>query len=126
IEISANGVEGFFKPCSQIDSGLSRQYQGTGLGLAMIKLLAELHGGTLAVESAGAKGSPLNGWLPLRAKDEVERASEVLIAAPQVVQPGDRVALVVEDDCKSAELIRVPLETGGFKVLHAETAEGAS
>src|SRR6185437_779584 len=125
IGISPQGLETLFKPFSQIDSGLSRQYQGTGLGLAMIKLLAELHGGTLAVESAVAKGSRFTVWLPLRAKDEVERATEVLIAAPQVVQPGDRVALVVEDDCKSADLIRVHLETEGFKVLHAETAEEA-
>jgi CheY-like chemotaxis protein len=81
----------------------------------------------LAVESAGGEGSRFTVWRPLRAKDEVERAIEVLIAAPpaQVVLPGDRVALVVEDDCKSADLIRVHLEAEGFKVVHAETAEEA-
>src|SRR5205823_4441353 len=52
IGISRDGLEALFKPFSQIDSGLSRKYEGTGLGLAMIKLLAELHGGTLAAESA--------------------------------------------------------------------------
>ena len=36
-----------------------------------------------------------------------------------------RTALVVEDDFKSAELIRVQLEAEGFKVLHAATAEAA-
>src|SRR3954463_7308842 len=39
IGVSPNGLEALFKPFSQIDSGLSRKYQGTGLGLAMIKLL---------------------------------------------------------------------------------------
>ena len=125
IGISPQGLETLFKPFSQVDSSLSRQYQGTGLGLAMIKLLAELHGGTLAVESAVGEGSRFTVWLPLRAKDEVERATEVLIAPPQVVLPGDRVALVVEDDCKSADLIRVHLEAEGFTVVHAETAEEA-
>ena len=39
--------------------------------------------------------------------------------------PGERTALVVEDDFKSADLIRVQLEAEGFKVLHAATAEAA-
>src|SRR5437868_11184900 len=42
IGIAPNGMETLFKPFSQIDSGLARKYQGTGLGLAMIKLLSEL------------------------------------------------------------------------------------
>ncbi|HEX7466314.1 MAG TPA: PAS domain S-box protein, partial [Usitatibacter sp.] len=50
IGISAEGMEQLFKPFSQIDSGLARKFEGTGLGLAMVKLLAELHGGSVAVE----------------------------------------------------------------------------
>jgi CheY-like chemotaxis protein len=91
----------------------------------MIKLLAELHGGTLAVESVVGEGSRFTVWLPLRAKDEDEGATEVAVATPNVVVPGDRVALVVEDDAKSAALIRVHLEAEGFKVLRAATAEEA-
>ena len=45
IGISPEGLQQLFKPFSQIDSGLARKYEGTGLGLAMVKLLAELHGG---------------------------------------------------------------------------------
>src|SRR6185295_13239079 len=52
IGISPEGLEHLFRPFSQIDSGLSRKFEGTGLGLAMVKLLADLHGGTVAVESA--------------------------------------------------------------------------
>src|SRR5947209_16999373 len=70
IGISPDGLEALFKPFSQIDSGLSRKYEGTGLGLAMIKLLAELHGGTLAVESAVGEGSRFTVWLPLRGQEE--------------------------------------------------------
>jgi PAS domain S-box-containing protein len=125
IGISPDGLEALFKPFSQIDSGLSRKFEGTGLGLAMIKLLAELHGGTLSVESAVGEGSRFTVWLPLRAKDETEQAVKALSAPPIEVVPGDRIALVVEDDLKSADLIRVHLEAEGFKVLHAETAETA-
>ncbi len=70
IGISARGWTQLFKPFSQIDSGLARKFEGTGLGLAMVKLLAELHGGTVAVESAVGEGSCFTVWLPLRASEE--------------------------------------------------------
>src|SRR3954462_6488957 len=66
IGISAEGLEALFKPFSQIDSGLSRKFEGTGLGLAMIQLRAELHGGTLGVESVVGTGSRFTVWRPLR------------------------------------------------------------
>ncbi|MBA2688820.1 MAG: PAS domain S-box protein, partial [Gemmatimonadaceae bacterium] len=49
IGMAPEGLEQLFKPFSQIDSGLARKFEGTGLGLVMVKLLAELHGGTVAV-----------------------------------------------------------------------------
>jgi PAS domain S-box-containing protein len=127
IGISPEGLERLFKPFSQIDSGLARKFEGTGLGLAMIKLLAELHGGTVAVESAVGEGCCFNVWIPLRAAEEVVRASvKVVPAIPRIESlPGDRTALVVEDDFKAADLIRVQLEAEGFKVLHAASAEDA-
>jgi CheY-like chemotaxis protein len=92
----------------------------------MVKLLAELHGGAVAVESAVGQGSCFTVWLPLRAS-----AADAGIAdpapAPRAVEvmAGARTALVVEDDDKSAELIRVQLETEGFTVLRAVSAEAA-
>ena len=125
IGITPAGMEALFKPFSQIDSGLSRKYQGTGLGLAMIKLLSELHGGTLAVESEVGKGSRFTVWLPLRADDAKALDDKITVTAAVDVAPGDRVALIIEDDFKSADLIRVQLEAEGFKILHAPTAEEA-
>jgi PAS domain S-box-containing protein len=124
IGISADGLQGLFTPFSQIDSGLSRRFEGTGLGLAMIKLLAELHGGTLAVESAVGEGSRFTVWLPLRTREDVERAAGSVTPATEPL-PGERVALVIEDDFKSADLIRMQLEAEGFTVLHAASAEAA-
>jgi len=69
IGISREGLERLFQPFSQIDSGLARKFGGAGLGLAMVKRLAELHGGTVAVESAVGEGSCFTVWLPLRAPD---------------------------------------------------------
>ena len=76
------GLEHLFKPFSQIDSGLARKFEGTGLGLAMVKLLAELHGGTVAVESAVGEGSCFTVWLPLRDGATTARPSR---AAPAPV-----------------------------------------
>src|SRR5207244_1388925 len=126
IGISADALQHLFKPFSQIDSGLARKYEGTGLGLAMVKLLAELHGGTVAVESEAGKGSCFTVWLPFRASEEGVLTSVKMPAAPFIdARPDVRTALVVEGDLKSAHLIRVQLEAEGFQVLHAENAEVA-
>ncbi|MBK7586124.1 MAG: PAS domain S-box protein [Myxococcales bacterium] len=126
IGISPEGLEHLFKPFSQIDSSLARKFEGTGLGLAMVKLLAELHGGALAVESAVGEGACFTVWLPLRTSGEEALTTA---KAPAVVRDqelaGTRTALVVEDDFKSAELIRVQLEAEGFRVLCAPSAESA-
>ena len=126
IGISPEGLQQLFKPFSQIDSGLARKYEGTGLGLAMVKLLAELHGGAVAVDSAVGRGSRFSVWLPFRAAEEGVLTSVRVPAAPFIeARPGVRTALVVENDLKSADLIRVQLEAEGFEVVHAASAEAA-
>jgi PAS domain S-box-containing protein len=126
IGMSPEGLQRLFEPFSQIDVGLARKFEGTGLGLAMVKRLAELHGGTVAVESTEGKGSCFTVWLPLRALDAgmltPARASTLAHIAAVA---GARTALVVEDDLKSADLIRLHLEADGFTVLHAASAEAA-
>jgi signal transduction histidine kinase len=52
------------EPFGQIDSKISRKYEGTGLGLPLAKRLVELHGGTLAVESALGVGTTVTIVLP--------------------------------------------------------------
>jgi PAS domain S-box-containing protein len=123
IGISPDGLERLFTPFSQIDSGLARRFEGTGLGLAMVKLLAELHGGTVTVESAVGQGSRFTVWLPLRSpKAAPAPPMPTPVAAMDAVMIAP-MALVVDDDYKSAELIRVLLEAEGFAVIHAASAE---
>lgn len=52
------------QPFGQVDAGLARKYTGTGLGLPLAKSLAELHGGTLTVESSLGKGTVVFVRLP--------------------------------------------------------------
>jgi PAS domain S-box-containing protein len=124
--IPPDGLDLLFKPFSQIDSGLARKFEGTGLGLAMVKLLADLHGGSVAVESEVGKGSRFTVWIPFRPAEGMVLTPTKPVPAVMVSPvPGSLTALVVEDDFKSADLIRVQLEAEGFVVLHAATAETA-
>jgi signal transduction histidine kinase len=52
------------EPFGQIDSTISRKYEGTGLGLPLAKDLAELHGGTLTIESQVNVGTTVTIALP--------------------------------------------------------------
>jgi signal transduction histidine kinase/CheY-like chemotaxis protein len=126
IGISPEGLEHLFNPFSQIDSGLARKYEGTGLGLVLLKNLAELHGGSVAIESAVGEGSRFTAWLPLRRPKAARRTpARVPVFNRMATSVGVRTALVVEDDFKSADLVRVQLEAEGFEVLHAASAEAA-
>ncbi len=124
IGIAPEGFDQLFKPFSQIDAGLARKFEGTGLGLVMVKLLVELHGGTLSVESAVGQGSSFTVWLPFRSMaDEVKSPGRTPMTPGETAPEGKRTALIVEDDLKSAELLRVQLVAQGFTVVHAISAE---
>jgi GAF domain-containing protein/ActR/RegA family two-component response regulator len=56
IGISQEDMPRLFQPFVQLDSSLSRHYAGTGLGLVLVKRMVTMHGGEVAVESAGIPG----------------------------------------------------------------------
>jgi signal transduction histidine kinase len=72
IGVSSTDQARLFEPFTQIDSTLARRYQGTGLGLAMVKRLAELHGGSVELRSAPGEGSTFTVWLPWRTEAAAE------------------------------------------------------
>ncbi|WP_407356720.1 PAS domain S-box protein [Methanolobus sp. WCC5] len=65
IGISPEDQKKLFKPFSQIDASISRKYEGTGLGLALVKELVELHGGKIWVQSEPGRGSKFTFELPV-------------------------------------------------------------
>ncbi|XHX75957.1 MAG: PAS domain S-box protein [Stenomitos frigidus ULC029] len=64
IGITAEQLPQLFIPFSQLDSQLNRQYAGTGLGLALSRNLARLHGGDITVASVPGEGSRFTLYLP--------------------------------------------------------------
>lgn len=65
IGIAVADLSQLFQPFIQIDRSLNRQYEGTGLGLALVKQIVELHGGEVRVQSTLGEGSCFAFKLPL-------------------------------------------------------------
>ncbi len=81
IGMTAEDIATALVPFAQVDQSLSRRYGGTGLGLPLTKRLVELHGGTLAIDSAPGRGTTITVHLP---------AGRVLAGAepPSLAEPG--------------------------------------
>jgi CheY-like chemotaxis protein len=104
IGIRAEDLSRLFQPFVQLDSSLSRQYSGTGLGLSLVHRLAEMHGGSVQVESMPGQGSRFTIVLPWEMLDPValapRRRMTDNLPSPTFkspLQPGPRV-LAVDDN----------------------------
>jgi len=114
-----------FKPFVQLDSRLSRRYDGTGLGLALAYGMAELHGGTIAIESTLGEGSRFRVSLPwdpeaqnaARIPSEEESPGETGAQAPLPFRP---LVLLVEDNKNNLEMLATYLRIRDCDVMTAE------
>jgi PAS domain S-box-containing protein len=120
-----------FKPFVQVDSSLARRYQGTGLGLALVAHLAELHGGSVSVESTPYVGSRFTVTLPWEKADApfsfLEENLEVVSNKEHNDQkPGDRYQLLIaEDNLTNYNAIAEYLSSKGYQVYRAENGSEA-
>ncbi|MCX6031060.1 MAG: GAF domain-containing protein [Chloroflexi bacterium] len=133
IGIAAEHQPLLFQPFSQVDDDLARRYQGSGLGLALVKQLIELHGGWVAVESAPGRGSRFHVWLPAKRPPPTATpthhstldASRSTLDAPRSEVSSARRVLIVDDNAQVAQLVQDILENEGYAVVLAESgAEG--
>jgi signal transduction histidine kinase len=122
-----------FERFRQVDSSTTRKYGGLGLGLAIVRHLVELHGGSVSAESAGlGHGATFTVELPTRALDgEAPEATGTGASAgasdpsnAPTLLSGVRI-LVIDDDEDSRLLLQTALERVGAWVRAADSAANA-
>ena len=114
----------------QSDSSSSRTHGGLGLGLAIVRQLVELHGGTVSAESPGeGEGSTFKVRLPVRSvrQEPDDRANSVVkipdeVSTKPVPSLDGMNVLVVDDDWDSRELVTVVLKASGAEVVSVTSA----
>ncbi|HSM13406.1 MAG TPA: response regulator, partial [Thermoanaerobaculia bacterium] len=121
-----------FEEFRQVDGGTTRNMGGTGLGLALVKRFAEMHGGVVTVESELGRGSTFRVFLPLDASllSGPRRLGEPLsfsfaIGAVQDALGSGRRILVAEDDDEFVRVFAADLEAAGYVVERARTGDEA-
>jgi signal transduction histidine kinase/CheY-like chemotaxis protein len=134
IGISPDFLPHIFERFRQADSGTTREHGGLGLGLAIVRHLVELHGGTIHAASGGRDaGSTFRVRLPLMSVHQdttVERRAQ---SATADAAPMDRelpdltglFVLTVDDDADARALVCETLETRGARVDAVDSAEDA-
>ena len=105
IGIAQEDFAQLFRPFTQLDGRLARQYSGTGLGLSLVRRMAELHGGSVTLDSSVGEGSRFTLSLPWNSNMSARRAESVLLQSldiPTVQRHAHRdrplVVLMVDDN----------------------------
>jgi len=125
IGIAQQNIERLFKEFQQVDSQVNRKQQGTGLGLALTRSFAILHGGDVRVQSELGKGSQFTIDLPVEARGPFRLPSE---PSRSEKADGDSVrplVIVVEDDPGAAELLSRQIGRAGFRTEIARSGAEA-
>jgi PAS domain S-box-containing protein len=131
VGIAPEDLKQLFQPFVQVDSRLNRQFEGTGLGLALVQKLTDLHGGSIQVESEIGKGSRFTINLPwgkkMVAQQEIMESGSVLLTheksgksdVPSKKASGHGVVLLAEDNTANTLTIGEYLKSHDYTIINA-------
>jgi signal transduction histidine kinase/CheY-like chemotaxis protein len=130
IGISAEQQSTIFDPFKQADSGTTRKFQGSGLGLSITRQLCELMGGRIRVESALDVGSKFIVELPLpinpmavQTPKSDDDESQVPSSAPVALVPTGEQVVMIDDDPAFLDIMARTIRAEGYQVHTASDAE---
>jgi signal transduction histidine kinase len=113
IGLSPDQFARIFEPFTQLDTSLERSRGGLGIGLSLARQIVEMHGGMIAVDSAGlGKGSRFTIRLPLQSIDPAAREPERPEAEAAAADVRRR-ALIIDDNEDSADTLAMMLQLLG-------------
>ncbi|NQZ07802.1 MAG: response regulator [Algicola sp.] len=127
IGIAKANFDSIFESFEQVEGNAAREYGGTGLGLAVSKLIVGLHGGTLSVASELGKGSTFSFTLPLAGQEALTNVSENravsrlhVLAAQLADEPTNEVLEnpILDTDANRFRILLVDDEPINLQVLH--------
>jgi PAS domain S-box-containing protein len=117
IGVEREDLDRLFTEFRQLDTGVSKQYQGTGLGLALTKRIVEAQGGSVNVTSVPGHGSTFRAVLPrVMRGDDFQPIESIRGDAP----PPAGSVLLVEDDPSYSGWVTTFLEEHGYRVTLAQ------
>lgn len=122
IGIAEEDLKFLFKPFVQLDAGLAREFQGTGLGLALVAQMVRLHGGSVSVKSQIGKGSMFTITLPWEAEEQNAPAKvtgELVLPSQKSDEKRKGTILLVEDTDIIVSLVKDYLTYKGYDVIVA-------
>ncbi len=134
IGIAPENMDKLFQSFVQIDSSLSRQYAGTGLGLALVKRIVEMHGGNVSVQSEVNRGSCFTILIPCDPSPEIAVVSADPLVYPLTTDTAPAATLVVksqtsillvEDDEGNIETMTTYLKSRGYAISVAQSGHKA-
>ena len=120
IGIKPEDMDKLFQSFVQIESSLSRRYEGTGLGLALVKNIIELHGGSISVKSEIAKGSEFTIILPWRKLTEPNSELDITNETTTLVTNySSALILLAEDNEANILMMSDYLISKGYQLIFA-------